>query len=53
MTNVINKAIYTLWDAKEGGVRMSEMQNLQNLQFQSHDMLAKSFEAANRPCEKK
>ncbi len=41
MTNVINKAIYTLWDAKEGGVRMSEMQNLQNLQFQSHDMLAK------------
>lgn len=40
MTNVISKAIYTLWDAKEGGVRMKEMQNIQNLQFQSDEALS-------------
>jgi phenylacetate-CoA ligase len=35
MSNVLSKAIYTLWDTKEGGIRLKEMDNLQKLQFQS------------------
>jgi phenylacetate-CoA ligase len=35
MRNIFNSLIYKFWDAKEGGVRVGEMKNLQKLQHQS------------------
>ncbi|MDO6444968.1 hypothetical protein Q4493_04185 [Colwellia sp. 1_MG-2023] len=39
MNNVIGKAIYTLWDTKEGSVRLNEMKSLKRLQYETPEKL--------------